>query len=243
MSISLKEKAGALTLQEISNLSYTTGRTDYASDEIFANFRPVVMGEIGQGKLYRSASPVNNSYGRAAYANALAEAAGVKSVMNLANTEEEIAGYFAEEGFASEYYKSLYEAGSVIVLGMPVNFTSDEFAKGIVKGLTFLSENETPYLVHCTEGKDRAGFTAMLLEMLMGATEDEIIADYMVSYFNYYGVEPGTEKYDMIVEKNIKLMLETASGGDKDLQAGAISYLLSHGMSEDALIALQEKLN
>ncbi len=241
--LTLKEKAGALTLQEINNLSYTTVRGDYPSDEAFANFRPVVMGEIGEGKLFRSCSPVNNAYGRAAYANAFAEAAGIRSVLNLANTAEEMEGYFAEEGFASDYYKALYQDGNVIVLGLPINFTSDEFAEGIVKGLTFLSEHETPYLVHCTEGKDRAGFASMLLEMLMGATEEEIVSDYMLSYVNYYKLEQGTEKYDMIADKNIKLMIEAVSGGDKDLQAGAISYLLSHGMSEDALIALQEKLN
>lgn len=243
VTVFLKEKAGALTLQEISNLSYTNERNDYPSDEAFANFRPVVMGEIGEGKLYRSCSPVDNSHGRAAYANAFAEAYGIRSVMNLANTEEEISACFAEECFASDYYKALWDEGNVIVLGLPINFTSYEFAEGIVKGLAFLSEHETPFLVHCTEGKDRAGFTAMLLEMLMGATEEEIIADYMLSYYNYYGVEPGTEKYDMIVEKNIRLMIQAVSNGDSDLQAGAISYLLDHGMSEAAITSLQEKLN
>ena len=243
VTITLCEKAGALTLQEISNLSYTNNRSEFPSDEAFANYRPIVMGEIGEGKLYRSCSPVDNSYGRAAYANALAEAAGIKSVMNLANTEEEMAACFDEEGFASDYYKALYEEGNVITLGLPVNFTSDEFAEGIVKGLSFLSEHDAPFLIHCTEGKDRAGFTAMVIEMLMGATEEEIIADYMLSYYNYYGVEPGTSKYDMIVEKNIKLMIATVSGGNRDLQAGAKSWLTDHGMSEDAMTRLEEKLN
>ena len=41
VSLSLKEKAGALALQEASNLVYSLDRADYASDEIFANFRPI----------------------------------------------------------------------------------------------------------------------------------------------------------------------------------------------------------
>ena len=65
---------------------------------------------------------------------------------------------------------------------MPITFDTEDFAKGIVSGLTFLSEQEPPYLVHCTEGKDRAGFTTMVLEALMDASKEEIIADYMTSY-------------------------------------------------------------
>ena len=104
---------------------------------------------------------------------------------------------------------TLAEGGKVIALGMPVNFSSDEFAEGIVKGLTFLSENDAPYMVHCTEGKDRAGFASMLVEALMGANEEEIVRDYMLSYVNYYGVEEGTEKYDMIAQKNIMEMQQS----------------------------------
>ena len=100
VTLSLKEKAGALTLQEINDLAYTNAREDYATDEIFANFRPVTLGEIAEGRLYRSASPVNNRYGRAAYANALAEAAGVNAVMNLASTDEDIAGFVSAEDFS-----------------------------------------------------------------------------------------------------------------------------------------------
>ena len=153
------------------------------------------------------------------------------------------------EDFESPYYKSLCEGGKVIALGMPVNFSSDEFAEGIVKGLTFLSENDAPFLVHCTEGKDRAGFASMLIEALMGASEEEIVRDYMLSYVNYYGVEEGSEKYDMIAEKNIMEMLRSLAGLEKgaslegtDLAEAAQAYLLGHGMSAEALEALKTKL-
>ena len=249
VTLTLKEKGGALTLQEINNLVYTTDRADYDSDEIFANFRPIVMGGIGEGRLYRSASPVNRTYGRADYANALAEAAQIKTVLNLANTEEEMAAYFSSEDFASDYYKGLYQAGQVIVLGLPINYTSDEFAQGIVSGMAFLAEHEPPYLVHCTEGKDRAGFASMLLEMLMGADLDAIVADYMESYVNYYHLEPGTDKYSMIAEKNILEMVRQVAGVEKgaaldgvDLRAAAEGYLAAHGMAEDAIRALQDHL-
>jgi len=51
----------------------------------------------------------------------------------------------------------------------------------------FIIANDGPYLIHCTEGKDRAGFVSAVLEALMGADLQEIVADYMKSYENYYG--------------------------------------------------------
>ncbi|MBR7082269.1 MAG: tyrosine-protein phosphatase [Oscillospiraceae bacterium] len=251
VTITLKEKAGALLEQEVNSLVYTNERADYESDEIFANFRAVTLGNIGKGKLYRSASPVNNENNRASIANKLIEGAGVKTVINLADTEEDLKGYFEAEGFDSEYYKKLYEGGAVIPLGMPVNFASDEFAEGIVKGMTFMSENKGPYLVHCTEGKDRAGFTAMLLEALMGAKLDDIVKDYMTSYVNYYHLDPkaDAEKYEMIAEKNVMEMLRAVAGAEKgaslegvDLAAAAESYLTAHGMTQDAVNALKANL-
>jgi len=251
VTIALKEKAGALDVQVMNSLVYTNERADYATDEVFANFRMVKSGQIGEGKLYRTASPINNENNRAAIANALVEAAGVKSVMNMGDTDDEIAAYAAAADFNSAYYKGLYDNGSVIALGMPVNYSSDEFAQGVVKGLTFLAGKEAPYLVHCTEGKDRAGFTSMLLAALMGATQEEIVADYMLSYVNYYGIDPVAEadKYNMIAEKNVMDMLRTVCGAEKgaalndaDIAAAAEAYLTKHGMAADAIAALKANL-
>ena len=246
VTITMKEAAGALAEQEISNLVYSTDRSDYSLDMVFSNFRPIVMGDLAEGVLYRSASPVNNFYNRASYANELAEIAKIRSVMNLADTDDEILSYFEEDSFCSDYYRKLYEDGQVIALGMPITFDTPEFAQGIVRGLTFLSEQEPPYLVHCTEGKDRAGFAAMVLEAITGASSEEIIADYMKSYANYYDIEPGTEKYNMIIEKNISHMLPIIAGTDDftgvDLAAATEAYLIDNGMAPEALNALKGKL-
>ena len=246
VTITLKEKAGALLVQEINNLVYSQDRADYDSDEVFANFREVTAGSIPPGTLYRSASPVNDEYGRAAFACALMEPLGIGAVMNLANTEEELLGYFGQADFSATAYRELYEAGRVIALGMSADFTSPDFNEGLVRGLTFLSGHDAPYLVHCTEGKDRAGFASMMLEMLGGAALDEIVTDYMLSYVNYYGVEPGSEKYDLIAQKNVIEMLKTVTGADVlegvDLQAAAMEYLRANGMEETALNALVARL-
>ena len=105
--------------------------------------------------------------------------------------------------------------------------------------------------VHCTEGKDRAGFTSMLLAALMGGSVEEIVADYMTSYVNYYGIDPVAEadKYNMIAEKNVMDMLRVVCGLEKnaslegvDLAAAAEAYLLKHGMTAEAIAALKANL-
>ena len=233
----------------IHQLSRTNEREDYSSDAVFANFREIVGGNLGSGALYRSSSPVNNEIGRAKYADELVSLNNIKSVMNLADSRETIEGYFKEEDFASPYYKSLYENGQVIALNMGVSFKTREFQNGLVEGLTFLSKNEGPYLVHCNEGKDRAGFTSALLSALMGLTYDEIASDYMTSYENYYHVEKGTEQYEAVKRSNIDSMLSFIAGVETkdlenvDLSVKAEEFLIAIGMEKADIDTLKSKLS
>ena len=233
----------------IHQLFRTNEREDYSSDAVFANFREIVGGNLGSGALYRSSSPVNNEIGRAKYADELVSLNNIRSVMNLADSRETIEGYFKEEDFASPYYKTLYENGQVIALNMGVSFKTREFQNGLVEGLTFLSKNEGPYLVHCNEGKDRAGFTSALLSALMGLTYDEIASDYMTSYENYYHVEKGTEQYEAVKRSNIDSMLSFIAGVETkdlenvDLAAKAEEFLIAIGMEKADIDTLKSKLS
>ena len=233
----------------IHQLSRTNEREDYSSDAVFANFREIVGGNLGSGALFRSSSPVNNEIGRAKYADELVSLNNIRSVMNLADSRETIEGYFKEEDFASPYYKTLYENGQVIALNMGVSFKTREFQNGLVEGLTFLSKNEGPYLVHCNEGKDRAGFTSALLSALMGLTYDEIASDYMTSYENYYHVEKGTEQYEAVKRSNIDSMLSFIAGVETkdlenvDLAAKAEEFLIAIGMEKADIDTLKSKLS
>ena len=233
----------------IHQLSRTNDRNDYSSDAVFANFRGIKGGNLGSGALYRSSSPVNNEIGRAMYADKLAEENKINTVMNLADSSDAVEGYFKEEGFDSPYYKNLYEKGQVIALNMGVSFKTREFQAALVEGLTFLSLNEGPYLVHCNEGKDRAGFTSALLSALMGLSYEEIAADYMTSYENYYHVEKGTEQYEAVKRSNIDSMLSFIAGVEADnlssvdLSAKAEEFLLAIGMEKANIDTLKSKLS
>ena len=232
----------------IHQLSRTDNREDYSSDAAFANFREIKGGNIGEGALFRSSSPINNEIGRAKYADALVKENGIRTVMNLADSEESILSYMEKEDFASPYYASLFENGDVIALNMGVSFKTREFQASLSEGLTFLASKEGPYLVHCTEGKDRAGFTSALLSALMGLTYQEIVEDYMTTYENYYHIEKGSEQYEAVKKSNIDSMLSFIASveSDKlsqvDLSLKAEEFLLAIGMEEDTVRKLKENL-
>ena len=249
LTFAMAEKAGYLGQYQAHQLTRTNERADYASDAVFANFRAITLGDIAEGVLYRTSSPVNPEIGRASYADDLIEKAGVKTVVNLADDDQAIQGYFAAEGFDSPYYKGLYEAGSVVVLNMGVDYKAADFQAKLKTGLEFMIAHEGPYAFHCTEGKDRAGFTAILLEALMGASLDEIVADYMVSYENYYHVEKGSEQYTLISEVAAGMLRDLAGlekGADLsavDLQKAAEDYLTGIGLTADQITALKTNLS
>ena len=232
----------------IHQLSRTDNREDYSSDAVFANFREIKGGKIGEGALFRSSSPINNEIGRAKYADALVKENGIRTVMNLADSEESILSYMEKEDFASPYYASLFENGDVIALNMGVSFKTREFQASLSEGLTFLASKEGPYLVHCTEGKDRAGFTSALLSALMGLTYQEIVEDYMTTYENYYHIEKGSEQYEAVKKSNIDSMLSFIASieSDKlsqvDLSLKAEEFLLAIGMEEETVRKLKENL-
>lgn len=174
------------------------------------------------------------------------KAAKVNTVVNLSDSIENIKTDLVAKDFASPYYAELYKNKQVLTLNMGLAYGSDEFKASIIKGLVFMSENKGPYLFHCTEGKDRTGFLAALIESLMGASKDQIVEDYMQSYNNYYGIQKGTEQYKLI-SQDVLAMLKVIAGTDNldkaDLAAGANKYLLSGGVTAKQINTFKPNLS
>ena len=249
-TITLHEKGKYLPIQEASDIHYFDERERYDSDAMFANFRSMNLGKLKRDVIYRSASPCDNQHNRAPYVDALIREAGVKTILDLADNEVKIEKYIARDGFASPYFLSLYENDQVIPIALNMNYLSDDFGMKIVQGFNLMAEKEGPYLIHCTEGKDRTGFVAMLIEALAKASYEEIEADYMKTYANYYRIDKSNdkEKYQIILERNldgmIAFMVNDAGIDFKncDLSIYAENYLQRCGMSEEQIQAFIERL-
>ena len=239
ITITLKEKGGYREQWLIRQLVRTNERTDYPhlSDEEFANFRVISTTGMGVNKLYRSSSPINPQLGRNTYADKAAEKTGIITVVNLADPSN------TYESTENTYYSTC----QVVYVNLGMDFLSEATLNGLAEGMRFIIDNNGPYLIHCNEGKDRAGFVSALLECLMGATLDEVIDDYMVTYYNYYGVEKGTEKYDAVVKNNLIKVLNTTFKVDDvykaDLVAEAEAFLMEDaGLTADEVATLKAKL-
>lgn len=251
-SIKLNKKGQYLDVQNSSDIHYYDEREKYPSDEIFANFRNIKVGDIKEGILYRSASPCDNKHKRASYVDKLMEKAGVNFILNLADTKEKIDGYIAQEDFNSPYFLSLYEkekfflsfaqGDKVEPVALNMNYTSKDFAKKMAAGLKHMANSDGPYLIHCLEGKDRTGFICIVLEALLGASYQEIVDDYMLTYDNYYEIDKNDKRYEVIKKRNVDSMLVFISGSDNyaniDLIEPTRQYLKNMGELEDKDIDL-----
>ncbi len=242
-----------LATYEALGQRYSTDRSTYESDEVFANFRAVSVSTMKENFVYRGASPVDNEMNRASVVNALLEQNGIRYVVDLADSEEEMQEYFAAADFDSEYTKSLYEQGYDIPLSMSANYDSDAYKESVAKGMRHLLKYGGPVYIHCLEGKDRTGFVCLLLEALVGADYEEMCADYMATYKNYYSISEAEtpERYNAVVSLYFDSFLEYLYGTDDidalkaaDYTETAKGYLSDCGMTEqeiEQLIALLSK--
>ncbi|MCF0199058.1 MAG: tyrosine-protein phosphatase, partial [Bacteroidaceae bacterium] len=246
ISINLKQKAAYLDVQTALGMKYTNNREDYASDQIFANQRAVNVGRLAKDRLYRSASPFDNQANRAAYASALMEQSGIGTVLNLSDTEEKMQSYTLPP-----YSKTMWEGGNVILCPLKSDPTDIVYNYTLIEALRQMAFRQGPYLIHCVEGKDRTGYVCAMLEGLCGATYQEIVDDYLITYDNYYGVNP-TNKPDVcktLVSLRLHecLMYYTNATTEEELRnmdySKAFSkYLLERGLSDKELNSLIDGL-
>ena len=268
VTLRLREAGKYAEIQDARDIHYKDDRSEFPSDAAFANFRAASGGLLNGSMLYRSASPCDNQHNRAPYVDALCKDAGIGFILNLADTDEKIKGYLAKDDFESPYFLSLYESGNVLPIGLNMNYGSADFRTKLTAGLAVMAEHDGPYLVHCTEGKDRTGFVCLLLEALCGATYEEIVADYMITYDNYYqitaeepllGIPPlftdyygltsgaSGARYRVIVENVLDPMVQSLAQGDLDFRTADLSlcakaFLREGGMSEEVIQTLIDKL-
>jgi len=263
-NIKLNTKAKYKDIQEALDIHYSDIQ-GAMTDEVFGNYRVVNVGNLKKDILYRSASPDDNQHNRSKVVQGLI--GKVNTIINLSDNDGELAENINKNDFNTSHYLDIYNNNRIIALSMNMNFKSvngeeDEtpalftqftenlFHTKLVSGLRFMLKNDGPYLVHCVEGKDRTGFVCMVIEAIAGASYDEIIADYMITYDNYYGINLNNNptKYNIIKEKNIDEMLRTVINDEKvDIKTADYSkyietYLLSKGLKKEEFDSLKAKI-
>ena len=252
VKFSINEKQKYIKTQNALDIVYTNNRDDYASDEVFGNFRVMNIGNLKHNLFYRSASPCDNQYNRATYVSQLCEQEKIQYIFDLADNEQETAEYNSNNNLDCPYWKDLYKNDKIFEMDMSANYTDQKFAQTAADGLTKIFQNDGPYLIHCTEGKDRTGFICLLVEALAGAKLNELEADYMKTYENYYGITKTSapDKYKAIYDLKFSDMIcfltktkNISDVTDEKILSGARDYLKFGGLDDNKIDSLIKKIS
>lgn len=248
-TVTLHKAGKYLKEQETFSQSYSNDIGDYRNEAQFANFRALSGGTLKDGFLYRGASPADDQKNRASAVDALLEQNGIRFILDLADSEEELLGYREEPDFDSFYTAGLYDAGCMALLDMSADYRSNDYKQKVAGGLKEMLHSEGPVFIHCFEGKDRTGFVCLLLEALAGAGYDEMLSDYMMTYENYFGFtkQDTPEKYDAVAHLYFDAYAGYLHGTEEHGASGeytqdAVNYLLDGGMSAEEIEALHEMI-
>lgn len=60
----------------------------------------------------------------------------------------------------------------------------DDERRAFGRAITTVAASSGASIVHCTAGKDRTGWTSAILQLLAGVSEDDVVADYLLSQKN-----------------------------------------------------------
>ena len=262
VTITVNKAGKYLDVEETLSITYSDDINEYDSKEQFANFRSIKVGNLKEGILYRGASPIDNRRNRASTVDSLLKENNIKYDIDLADVY--VLGAFAafdqvpvdytpslQGNFViGEYFQELMDANKVVLLGMAAAYKTDDFASKMKTMFEAILNNDGPYYIHCLEGKDRTGYVCMVIEALCGASYEELIDDYFITYHNYYGIEKGSNKYEVIKSLHIDEMIRYVFGFDENtnlLKANyktpVNSYLLSIGLTQEEIDAIQVKLS
>ncbi len=193
------------------------------------------MGDIAPGTLYRSSSPIAVSQGERRFvADRLVKESGAVTVVNTSDCRFRFKGF---EGFDDTHYATLNH----VALNMGHNYPSDAFLEDVRNGFDFMAEFAGPYLVHGTQGVERTGYVCMMLEALMGAGREDILADYMRSYADYYQLSPDSEAWAALEDEATGyLMLCTGIWNEAALDTADLSQGVERYLTETVGLTPQQ---
>lgn len=108
---------------------------------------------------------------------------------------------------------------------------------------TFANKDNYPIYFHCAAGRDRTGTLAIILNGILGVSEEEAFQDYMVSMFckeisSIYTPDL-LPSYHAGVAKTVINTLKTYNGNN-DYQQGAIDFALNIGLSDTQIKNIQD---
>ena len=124
---------------------------------------------------------------------------------------------------------------------------ADNYKENIAKILNVIADaKEGVILYNCFFGKDRTGILTMLLLSIAGVSKEDIIADYQqtYTYVKTYIKEHRDVLWDVSSETHYSLpeTMETLIDRIESKYGSVINYILSTGVSDEAIDKIRERL-
>ena len=112
-----------------------------------------------------------------------------------------------------------------------------ENVKKIVK--IFADPDNYPIIFHCSIGRDRTGSLSFILNNLLGVSQNEILCDYLTSFFSVAGaISISKETDDMFAALNSMYLILDGYDGANYAEKTA-SFLLDCGITQDEIDAIR----
>ena len=248
VTLTMREKGGKKDVMDLRGVFYSNDPRDYRTPEQFANAREFRVGKIGAGKLYRCASPFDHQMNRPEAVDAFLRDHQVRTTFSISESEKTLKERYP---LMPPYARDLYESGHAIPLGLGADYFGKEFAGKLVNGFIRAMDEPLPWAIHCLEGKDRTGFVCILLGCLMDSGYDEMLADYMETYDNYYGITAVSDPVRYrgfkatFIDNHLKLLCALAGEepAEGNYRKGAEAYLKMGGMTDEQIERLRTLLS
>ena len=123
---------------------------------------------------------------------------------------------------------------------------AEEMADSLVKILRILLNSESVTMFHCAHGKDRTGVVAALLYLICGASREDIVLNYKVSY-DY--LKDFLEPFMRKMPDDLKHCLRSDAHNmetfldyiDSKWDGDVTAFLCANGLSQDEIEAIRQK--
>lgn len=124
----------------------------------------------------------------------------------------------------------------------------EELSARVCEVLRLILSNDGITMYHCAHGKDRTGLISAILYLIAGASRENIIKNYKVSYEYMRPIlDPLIERREECLKhtlrsdaENMEILLNHI---DEKYNGSIENYLLQSGMSQDEIDALRKKIS
>lgn len=232
--------------------------SDFKTEADLANFRNLDGGKLSKQKVYRSYHPQIPSRShdprlcdieieRQKAVRTLIQKKRINTIINLSDNHEKLVTKTAN--MAPSIYTKMMQRNQIryipisyetayFLSGSNQAFKDGElgFEDGIRQLINVIVEASPPYLVHCRLGSDRTGIVSAFIQMLMGASKEQIVENYSLT--NQLGI--GEYRSSNLVIQSLTNALGTRCFDDTE--QATTEYLIKLGIDENLIKRAKQNL-